>query len=157
MSSQDFKREEQECSLRYEFQDIPIQSVVPRCVTNHGPLFDRQFTAEYVRVILKDDRPPPNSARGQVQAPFETRPGEIPRRIQIERKRRLYSQHQIESLLLDRGVNYAEPPDSALAFLGPSIRALPVEVSRGIYIPCVRRRSYSILQDQHKYTCVHDT
>lgn len=64
----------------------------------------------------------------QVQAPFETRPGEIPRRIQIERKRRLYLQHRIEDLLLERGVDHAQPPKSALAFLSPSIRPMPVEV-----------------------------
>ncbi|CAM9708700.1 unnamed protein product, partial [Hapterophycus canaliculatus] len=64
----------------------------------------------------------------QVQAPFETRPGEIPRRIQIERKRRLYSQHRIEALLLDRGIDHSQPPQSALAFLSPSIRPMPVEV-----------------------------
>ena len=64
----------------------------------------------------------------QVQAPFETRPGEIPRRIQIERKRRLYLQHRIEDLLLDRGVDHSQPPKSALAFLSPSIPPIPVEV-----------------------------
>lgn len=67
--------------------------------------------------------------RYQVQAPFETRPGEIPRRIQIERKRRLYVQHRIEDLLLDRGVDHSQPPKSALAFLSPSIPPMPVEVS----------------------------
>lgn len=64
----------------------------------------------------------------QVQAPFETRPGEIPRRIQIERKRRLYLQHRIEALLLDRGVDHTQPPKSALSFLSPSICQIPVEV-----------------------------
>ncbi|CAN0220902.1 unnamed protein product, partial [Ectocarpus sp. 6 AP-2014] len=68
------------------------------------------------------------SLEPKVQAPFETRPGEIPRRIQIERKRRLYLQHRIDALLLERGIDHSQPPKSALAFLSPSIPPMPVEV-----------------------------
>lgn len=70
----------------------------------------------------------PSLFRYQVQAPYETRPGEIPRRIQIERKRRLYAQHKIETVLSERGIDYSRGPTSSLAFLSPSIQPLPVEV-----------------------------
>lgn len=93
-----------------------------------GPLPPKLYQCASIPLFWVLARTPPRMFT-QVQAPFETRPGEIPRRIQIERKRRLYLQHRIETLLQDRGIDYAQPTKSALAFLGASIRPLPVEAS----------------------------
>jgi len=43
----------------------------------------------------------------KVLVPYEQRPGKPPRRIEIERKKRLYAAQDIEKLLLAAGVNYA--------------------------------------------------
>ncbi|CAM9345937.1 unnamed protein product, partial [Choristocarpus tenellus] len=59
---------------------------------------------------------------------FDTRPGEIPRRILIERKKRLFSQQKIENLLMERGIDHTKPLKSALAYLNESIPPIPVEV-----------------------------
>ena len=39
----------------------------------------------------------------KVMAPFISRPGETPRRVQIERKKRLYAQKNVENLLHEKG------------------------------------------------------
>lgn len=83
-------------------------------------------STSHARTLAYDPRRSP--AIGQVQAPFETRPGEIPRRIQIERKRRLYSRHRVDALLRDRGIDYAHPQKSALAYLSEAIEPIPVAV-----------------------------
>ena len=39
----------------------------------------------------------------KVMAPFVSRPGETPRRVQIERKKRLYAQKNVDKLLSEKG------------------------------------------------------
>jgi dynein heavy chain len=64
----------------------------------------------------------------KVQAPFRTRPGEIPRRIQIERRKRLYSAQRIEDLLEERGVAACGPHPSSLTAISPECPGLPIEI-----------------------------
>jgi dynein heavy chain, axonemal len=63
-----------------------------------------------------------------VQTQYATRPGEIPRRIQIERKKRLYAEQSLEALLRERGVDTAVAAPSALQAIAPRAAALPLEV-----------------------------
>jgi len=67
------------------------------------------------------------SIEPKVQVPFKTKPGETPRKIQIERKKRLYSEQNIELLLAHQGIKYSEPPVSSLAALRFSSEVLPLE------------------------------
>lgn len=39
-----------------------------------------------------------------VQVPYQTRPGQVPRRIQVERLKRTYRKRGIEDLLAERGI-----------------------------------------------------
>jgi dynein heavy chain, axonemal len=63
-----------------------------------------------------------------VQTQYATRPGEIPRRIQIERKKRLYAEQSLEALLRERGVDTAAAAPSALQAIAPRAASLPLEV-----------------------------
>ena len=63
-----------------------------------------------------------------VQAQYHTLPGEIPRRIQIERKKRLYAEQSLEALLRARGIDPCSTGSSALAAIAPTIPALPLQV-----------------------------
>ncbi|KAL0210647.1 hypothetical protein RCL1_005083 [Eukaryota sp. TZLM3-RCL] len=57
----------------------------------------------------------------KVYAPYVTPSGQVPRRVLIERKRRLFTSQQLEKLLHERGVFYNEPSQSDLApFVPPS-------------------------------------
>ena len=47
------------------------------------------------------------SIEPKVIAPYETRPGQIPRKIEIERKKRLYANQKVEMLLAARGSDCA--------------------------------------------------
>ncbi|KAL0223335.1 hypothetical protein P9112_002725 [Eukaryota sp. TZLM1-RC] len=59
--------------------------------------------------------------RPKVYAPFKTPSGQVPRRVLIERKRRLYLSLNVEELLYERGVFYNEPPHEVLSrFVPPS-------------------------------------
>ncbi|CAM9197863.1 unnamed protein product, partial [Phaeothamnion confervicola] len=64
----------------------------------------------------------------KVQAPYETRPGEVPRRIQVERKKRLFAKQKLEDLLLERGVDLSRPLKSALDHISPGLPPVAVEI-----------------------------
>jgi len=46
------------------------------------------------------------SVEPKVQVPYHTIPGQVPRKIEIERKKRVYASQDIEGLLLDRKLDY---------------------------------------------------
>lgn len=43
-----------------------------------------------------------------MNVPYKTQPGKPPRRIEIERRKRLFAMQNIEQLLLDQGINYSK-------------------------------------------------
>ena len=47
----------------------------------------------------------PAALEPKVMAPFDTPAGDVPRRVQIERKKRLYAAHDVAALLEAEGVN----------------------------------------------------
>ena len=53
----------------------------------------------------------------KVMAPFVSRPGETPRRVQIERKKRLYAQKNVENLLHEKGYPPNVPKSTVTANL----------------------------------------
>ncbi|KAG5178896.1 hypothetical protein JKP88DRAFT_280807 [Tribonema minus] len=63
-----------------------------------------------------------------VQATYETRPGQVPRRIQIERKKRAYQEQNLEALLRARGVDVTHPTPGILQALAPRAPSLPLHV-----------------------------
>lgn len=63
-----------------------------------------------------------------VVAPFVTRPGQVPRKIQIERKKRLFAAQSVEKLLKDLGVDYSKAPQPALSIFSKTVGLLPLEV-----------------------------
>jgi dynein heavy chain, axonemal len=66
--------------------------------------------------------------RLSVIAPFITRPGTIPRKIEIERKKRLFAAQNLEELLRAEGVDYSRIPQSSLLPLSKTVGTLPLEV-----------------------------
>ena len=60
----------------------------------------------------------------KVHCPFETRPGQVPRKIEIERKKRIYNSHNIEELLSDRGLDYN---DSEFSDPNSDVNLLPLD------------------------------
>lgn len=61
-------------------------------------------------------------------APYTTRPGQVPRKIEIERKKRLYASQDITKILLAEGVDHSKPAESAFAHIGRGVPVLPLEV-----------------------------
>eukprot|EP00762_Andalucia_godoyi_P002130 ANDGO_02526.mRNA.1 Dynein-1-beta heavy chain len=49
-------------------------------------------------------------AEPKVMIPFVSGPGQVPRKVEIERRRRLYASVDLEKVLEERGINYAMPP-----------------------------------------------
>lgn len=118
---------------REEVHGIPGEASLAQVDLQEAPLswtYERRASVKLSKSQLRTARTSFEnpSLEPKVQAPFETRPGEVPRRIQIERKRRLYSQHRLENLLQERGIDYSRPSQSALASLDPSIPVIPLEV-----------------------------
>jgi len=62
-----------------------------------------------------------------VVAPFITRPGHVPRRIEIERKKRLFASQDLESLVKNAGIDYSLPSQSSLISISKAVGLLPVE------------------------------
>jgi len=56
-----------------------------------------------VELLVDEERP---HLHPKVNVPYKTQPGKPPRRIEIERKRRLFASQNIQELLLAQGVDY---------------------------------------------------
>ena len=54
---------------------------------------------------------PTSAYEPKVSLPYESLPGQPPRNIEIQRKKRLYSSHKIEDLLRAEGVDLEDPVD----------------------------------------------
>ena len=63
----------------------------------------------------------------KVISPFVTRPGHIPRKIEIERKKRLYATQDIEALLGAKGVDYSNPLVTTLGNIKQGLPCMPLE------------------------------
>ena len=61
-------------------------------------------------------------------APFITRPGQVPRRIEIERKKRLFASQDLTSLLKGQGIDYSKPAQSTLHSISKAVSHIPLEV-----------------------------
>ena len=57
---------------------------------------------------------PPAATEPRVVARYEARPGEIPRKVAIERMKRLYAEQSLEALLAAEQVDLAAPPPTAV-------------------------------------------
>ncbi|KAK3247674.1 hypothetical protein CYMTET_42830 [Cymbomonas tetramitiformis] len=82
-----------------ETPPAPVENGVPPTEEEYGPAVDEK------RI--------PSALEPKVMAPYKTPPGQTPRRVQIERKKRLFSQQKIGSLL-DAENFPPQPPDDAL-------------------------------------------
>ena len=67
------------------------------------------------------------SIEPKVIAPYETRPGQIPRKIEIERKKRLYANQKVEMLLAAKGIDYSVEPIPSLSNINSGVPSLPLE------------------------------
>ncbi|KAJ6667676.1 hypothetical protein lerEdw1_015997 [Lerista edwardsae] len=74
---------------------------------NIGLILDSQQIGPTTEIIKETDFPP-QSYKPKVQVPFEVLPGECPRKIAIERRRRLYLSLDIALLLEIRGIDSNE-------------------------------------------------
>lgn len=83
-----------------------------------GSSFKRRPPARPGRQFVQAARPHGADVAPKVCEPFEPLPGRPPRKVRVERLRRQYEAMDLEELLLDRGVDYADPAfdkDSLLA------------------------------------------
>jgi dynein heavy chain len=67
------------------------------------------------------------SMEPKVQVPFISRPGVVPRKIEIERKKRIFSGVQLEDLLLERSIDHKVPSATSLEFYAGDVPLLPLE------------------------------
>ncbi|GMI07902.1 hypothetical protein TrRE_jg5473 [Triparma retinervis] len=68
------------------------------------------------------------SMEPKVHAPLVALPGQVPRKIEIERKKRLFAAQKLEDLLVERGVDHTKCENkSSLDFIQGDVLLLPLE------------------------------
>ncbi|NWS42357.1 DYH1 protein, partial [Probosciger aterrimus] len=69
-----------------------------------GGVLDKQVMGSTIENLTKSDFPV-QSFNPKVQVPYQVLPGQCPRRIEIERRRRLYLSFDIAQLLASKGID----------------------------------------------------
>ena len=88
------------------------------------------------RVFPRPELPPPalhttlpsfalRAIEPKVQVPFQTAPNTVPRKIEIERLKRLYASTPLQTLLLAANINYDRPPAPPIPN-APQLPLLPI-------------------------------
>ena len=85
---------------------------------------EASLSAEAAEVNAFFDDP---AVEPKVISPFVTRPGHIPRKIEIERKKRLYAAQDIEMLLQAKGIDYAGALTTTLTNVQQKLPVIPLE------------------------------
>ncbi|NXA33441.1 DYH1 protein, partial [Eudromia elegans] len=72
-----------------------------------GSCLEKQVIGPTTEILLKSDFPL-QAFKPKVQIPFQRLPGQCPRKVEIERRRRLYRSLDIAQLLSDEGIDSNE-------------------------------------------------